>query len=116
VSLPKGFHHSAATKARIRDALRGRVNGPHSLKTRKRISAAKKGKPNPKLRGRTLSAATIEKMSASLRGRKLSAAHVEAIRAARRGGPGYMLGKHHSEATRRRISQALKGRKKRRKQ
>jgi hypothetical protein len=57
----QGKHHTAATRLRISESLKGRRV---SKATRQKMSAAKKGKPNP-MEGRKHSEATKKKMRES---------------------------------------------------
>ena len=103
-----GHPQSAATRAKIRTALAGRVNGPMSHKTRRRISEAKRGVPNLKLRGLKRSKEDVEKMRQRLRGRRLSEAHRRHIAEAQRGHPNNWLGRHHTEEAKARIGRGVR--------
>jgi len=72
------------------------LGGEHSPEARLRISQA--------MRGRTLSQATRRKISEAARGRVFSEEHRAKLRAAKVGYVSHMLGKKHSEATKRKIS------------
>ena len=81
-------HHSKETIEKIRKACTGKVYGPHSDETKRKMSEAKMGDRNPAKR-----LDVRKKLSIALTGREPS-----------------MLGKHHSDGTKRKISEATKGR------
>lgn len=92
----KGKPLSKEHKRKLSKALSGKNAPNYGLKmpeeTKRKISEAKKGIP--------LSEKHKKKLSESLKGRKLSPEHVEILRQAN-------LGKQHSEATRRKLSQIV---------
>ena len=87
-----GHEVTQETRDKIAQALAGRKNGPPSPETRAKISQAKKGKPHPELVGRPVSDETRKKMRAAHLGNK------------------HCLGHHHTEETRRKLSEIAKAR------
>ena len=96
--FPNGYNFSNGGK--------DQTGTKHTEETRKRMSEAHIGKPNPKSgearKGRVLSAEWKSKISESLKGRKISDEQIELLRKIN-------TGRHHSEETKRKIGEHFKG-------
>jgi DNA mismatch endonuclease Vsr len=109
---------SEESKKKIGDALRGK---PKSVEARRHMSEAKKGRYHPseeqkqkvsaKLKGRPRPREVVERIAAGNRGKIISEEHKEILRGCLKGKPGRAAGCHHSEESRKRNSEANKGRK-----
>lgn len=95
---PNGYNFS--------DGGKDQTGTKHTDETRKHMSEAHIGKPNPKSgearKGQVLSEEWKRKISETLKGRKLSAEHIELLRKIN-------TGRHHSEETKRKIGAHFKG-------
>jgi hypothetical protein len=96
-SWNKGIACDGATKERISLAMKGRKRSPRSEDTRRKISQALKGRKCPWLIGKP----------GYWKGKQFSQEHLEKLRIARQGRRP-MLGKHHSEEARRKISEGCR--------
>ena len=116
----RGCLHTDEYKEHMREIFTGRT---FSEETLQKMSAAKKGKPNPYKYNKTENViAGYKTVSEKLKGRKMSAEHKKHLSESHKGKPtrnkgmkmpdGYvspMKGKHHSEETRAKISAARTG-------
>lgn len=108
----KGFKHSEETKEKLRKA---NIGNKHSIETRKKISEA----------GKNMSVERREKISETHKGKKITDEHKKQISDSNTGrklteeqknkiskanvGNKKMLGKHHNDETRKKISESKKG-------
>ena len=107
-----GKHHSAETRKKMSEALKGEkcyIFGKHlSEDTRKKISEAKKGENNPMF-GKHRLAETCKKIAEAHIGKHHSVETRKKMSESHKGKPSWMKDKHHSDETRQKMSEAHKG-------
>jgi hypothetical protein len=99
-----GFNPTPETRKKISNASKGRT---HLEETRKKLSEGRKGKPS-KLKGRTFSEEHRKKMSESQKGRVFSEEQKIKISESLKGRPAKNKGTTHTAETKKKISDSLK--------